>query len=289
MSDGWQKNYLEGMEQVVDRYKQLNDVEYIPDVPFESQDNVTLAMDIFRPWNAGKESLPVVLMVHGGGLLMGDRHMEMGICRNFAKAGFLSVSIEYRVFPESDIKGAVLDLAGGMEYIGRNASRYGGDADRIYLVCESAGVFASIFALSMIRSETVRKAFGGRSPDINIRAMAAQSGMFYVRRKDIVGMVMSGNVIPTRWGNRDFLKILDTEQEEILNSIPPVFLVSSKGDFLRKYTLKYSDFLKNNKKEYRLIYYDKAGHLPHAFCSLAPELPESIEVGKMIVSWFLEH
>ena len=47
--------------------------------------------------------------------------------------------------------------------------------------------------------------------------------------------------------------------------------------------------VKNNKKEYRLIYYDKAGHLPHAFCSLAPELPESIEVDKMIVSWFLEH
>ena len=277
------------MVPVVEQYRQYNDVEYIPDIPYKSQDGTELAMDIYRPLINVGHPYPVVMMVHGGALLMGDKHMEMGICRHFAQAGFLSVSLEYRVFPEVDAEGAVLDVAGGMQQVGRTAADYGGDTDHTYLVAESAGVYVAIFAASMNYSETVRQIIGGHDPNINIRAMAALSGMFYVNRKDIVGMALEGNVIPKDWGKGDLKKTMNMESEEILSCLPPVFLVSSKGDFLRKYTLKYSDFLKEQAKEYRLVYYDKEKELLHAFPSLAPEIPESLEVDQMIASWFLEH
>ena len=289
LSASWQEKYIEGMDQTVDYYRQLQDVEYIWDVPFESQDGTRLAMDIFLPKGTGRAPYPVVLMVHGGGLFMGDRRMEMGICRHFALAGFLAASIEYRVFPEVNVCGAVLDLAGGMEAIGRTVSGYGGDPDRIYMVAESAGVYVAVCAVGTTCSGAVREAVGGRDPGINIRAMAAISGMFYVRRKDMVGMVVGGNIVPKDRKNEKYAVLLDMESDEIIRCLPPIFLVSSKGDFLRKYTLRYGDFLKEHKKEYRMIYYDRGKHLMHSFPSLAPELPESIAVDNMIVQWFMEH
>ena len=289
LSASWQGKYLENMDQTAEYYKKFQDVEYIWNVPFDSQDGTSLAMDLFRPKDMRREPLPVVLTVHGGGLFMGDRRMEMGLCRHFAQAGFLAASIEYRVFPQVDVRGAILDLAGGMEEIGRIASNYGGDPNRIYLVAESAGVFASIFAAVMTRSEQITEALGGRNPGVHIRAMAALSGMFYARRKDLIGLVMRDNIIPKVQGNEKYAELMNTELDEVVDSLPPMLLVSSKGDFLRKYTLRYSDFLREHQREYRLIYYENGKHLPHAFPSLAPELPESIAVDQLIVQWFLEH
>ena len=289
LSASWQKKYLKNMDETAGYYKQYQDIEYIWDVPYAGQDGASLAMDLFRPKGRCDEPYPVVLMVHGGGLFMGDRRMEMGICRHFAQAGFLAVSLEYRVFPEVDVRGAVLDLAGGMEEIWRTASRYGGDPDRIYLVAESAGVFAAIFAIAMTRSHTIREALGGRDPDVRIRAMAALSGMYYAKRKDLVGVVMKGNIIPKDSENEPYAKLMDAELDEVVDVLPPLFLVSSKGDFLRKYTLRYSDFLEEQGKEHRLLYFEKGKRLPHAFPSLAPDIPESVEVDQMIAQWFLEH
>lgn len=288
-SRSWHEKYLQNMAQVVEYYKQFNDVEYIPEVPYKSQDGTALTMDIFRPATGYGQRYPVVMMVHGGGFLMGDKHMEMGISRHFAQSGFLSVSLEYRVFPEVDVKSVILDLAGGMEEVGKIASYYGGDPERCYVVSESAGVYAAIFAVSMNSSETVRQVIGGRNPGINIRAMAALSGMYYVNRKDLIGAVIGSNVIPKDWRKGELKNIMNLESKEIVNCLVPVFLVSSKGDFLRKYTLRYSKFLKEKDKEYKLVYYDREKKLTHAFPSLIPEIPESIAVDEMIVSWFHEH
>lgn len=289
LSASWQEKYLESMDRAVEYYRQFDDVEYIWNVPFDGQDGARLAMDLFRPKGACPGPLPVVLMVHGGGFFMGDRRMETGICRHFARAGFLAASIEYRIFPEVDVRDAILDVASGMQAVGRTARDYGGDPNRVYLVAESAGVFAAVFAIAMTRSGAVRAALGGASPGVRIRAMAALSGMFYAKRKDLVGLVMSGNIIPKGSEGEKYARILDAERDDVVDALPPMFLVSSKGDFLRKYTLRYGDFLRERKKEYRLVYYDQGKDLPHAFPSLAPDKPESLAVDQMIVQWFFEH
>ena len=279
---------MESMDRTAAYYSQFHDVESIPNVPFVSQDGTALCMDLFRPRGFCPAPHPVVMMVHGGGLFMGDRRMEMGICRHFAQAGFLAASVEYRVFPEVDARGAILDLAGGMQAIGRIARDYG-DPGRIYLVAESAGVFVSIFAIAMTRSGAVRRALGGRDPGVRVRAMAALSGMFYVNRKDLVGLVMTDNIVPRERDDEELAGMLNAERDEVVDALPPMLLVSSKGDFLRKYTLRYGDFLMARGKEHRMIYYDKGKHLPHAFPSLAPEIPESLAVDQMMVRWFMEH
>ena len=289
ISASWQKKYLEAADQKASYYETLHDVEYLRDIPYSSQDGTALLMDLFRPKDKGPGPFPVVLMVHGGGMIMGDRRMETGICRHFAREGFLAASLEYRVFPEVDIRGAVLDLAGGMEEIGRTVSDYHGDPERIYLVAESAGVYVSILAAGMNRCGTIARAVGGRNPNVRIRAAAALSGMFYAKRKDLVGIVMAGNIIPKGRGNEEIARLPDLESDEVADSLPPMFLVSSKGDFLKKYTLRYADFLRNRQKEYKLVFYDRGKHLIHAFPSLAPEQPESIAVDHMIARWFLEH
>ena len=89
--------------------------------------------------------------------------------------------------------------------------------------------------------------------------------------------------------NEEIARLLDLELDEVAALLPPLFLVSSKGDFLKKYTLRYADFLEKHQKEYKLFFYDEGKPLIHAFPSLTPEEPESIAVDQMIARWFLEH
>ena len=40
---------------------------------------------------------PVVVMVHGGGLIAGDKENFKEVCKEFAKRGFVAVTINYRL------------------------------------------------------------------------------------------------------------------------------------------------------------------------------------------------
>lgn len=252
LSRSWQEKYLKNTAQAMEYYRQFQDVDYEWDVPFKSKDGTSLLMDMFRPKGFSLSNCPAVLMVHGGGFFMGDRKMDLGLCRHFAKAGFVASSIEYRLFPEVDVRGVIADVIGGIEALRPD-----------YIVASSAGVFAAILAI--------------RETSIKIRAIASLSGMFYSRRKDLVGLAMS-NIVPKNFA--------DTESDEVVDSLPPMFLVTSKGDFLKKYTLRYADFLTRRGKVFELANYYKSKHLVHSFPSLMPEAPESIEVDTKIAEWF---
>ena len=58
---------------------------------------VDLPLDVFFP--PGEGPWPIVLMIHGGGFIMGDKGMLEHTCRTFANAGFLVFNANYRLAP----------------------------------------------------------------------------------------------------------------------------------------------------------------------------------------------
>lgn len=51
----------------------------------------TLYMDIFRPADVPPEAeLPMIVNIHGGGLIMGDKRFSKGFCRLLRSAGISS-------------------------------------------------------------------------------------------------------------------------------------------------------------------------------------------------------
>src|SRR5436190_5806535 len=91
-------------------------------------------LDVIAP--AGKKNLPVVLVVHGGTWMFGDKNF-FGLYRDFgrflADKGMVAVLTNYRLSPGVKHPEHVKDIARAFAWVRRNVGKYGGDPDRIIL------------------------------------------------------------------------------------------------------------------------------------------------------------
>jgi len=85
---------------------------------------------------------PVLLFVHGGAFVGGDKHGAFypdNVTLWAAKQGMVGVGINYRLAPDSPWPAGARDLASAIAWVRANISRYGGDPNRIVLFGHSAG------------------------------------------------------------------------------------------------------------------------------------------------------
>ena len=71
----------------------FNDIVYGTDPIWQS-------LDVYRPVNAGNEKLLVIVSVHGGGWVYGDKDRYQYYCMSLAERGFAVVNFSYRLAPE---------------------------------------------------------------------------------------------------------------------------------------------------------------------------------------------
>ncbi|MEH3108218.1 MAG: alpha/beta hydrolase [Sphingomonas fennica] len=99
-------------------------------------------IDIFR--KAGTRDAPVLLFVHGGGFVMGDkRHETLPFYDNVgafaAAAGFVGVTMTYRLAPAHPWPAGAEDVGRAIGWLRGNAAQHGGDPAAIVGTGQSAG------------------------------------------------------------------------------------------------------------------------------------------------------
>jgi len=99
-------------------------------------------LDIFA--SSGTTSAPVLVYLHGGGFVMGDKHTQgspfySNIGAFAARAGMVGVTMTYRLAPADRFPSGLEDVSGAIEWLRRNIDTHGGDPDRIVLCGQSAG------------------------------------------------------------------------------------------------------------------------------------------------------
>lgn len=108
------------------------------DVPYGSAPRQKL--DVYIPPDA--HHAPVIVMVHGGGWIIGDKANERVVVnkgRDYLRKGYLFVSVNYRLVPDADPLGQAHDVATAIAFVQQNAAHWGGDATRIVVMGHSAG------------------------------------------------------------------------------------------------------------------------------------------------------
>lgn len=93
---------------------------------------------IYRPTRHSNS--PVLVYLHGGGLVMGSNHSFEPLARALASAsGATVVAVDYRLAPESPPPAQFDDAYAAFEWVSRNAENLGVDAARLAVVGDSAG------------------------------------------------------------------------------------------------------------------------------------------------------
>ena len=100
-------------------------------------------LDIYQPADRSGP-VPVVVFVHGGGFLKGDKGSaghwpNSNVGRMLAKAGMLGIVINYRLAPDDMWPAGADDVAAVVDWISAHAKAYGGDPGRVALLGTSAG------------------------------------------------------------------------------------------------------------------------------------------------------
>jgi acetyl esterase/lipase len=110
------------------------------DVTYCTMGNVPLKMDLYYPGTADGP-WPAVIYVHGGSWVKGSKSggTGMGDQPALTAAGFLFVSIDYRLAPEHMFPAMIQDVKCAVRYLRAHAAQYNLDPERIGALGESAG------------------------------------------------------------------------------------------------------------------------------------------------------
>ena len=261
--------------------------EEILDEKCVTADGQQFYMEIFIPAVSDGRRLPVIVDVHGGGFVSEDRRYNRQYLRALASRGFLVFSFDYILSDDTSITRELKDICSIIEVISVRMKDFRTDPSRVFMTGESAGAYLALYIAAMSRSEKLRDTVGCGVPALEFTALGLNSGMFYINRCDPSGWVLSRSECGMSKEEREFRKYIDPECDEVINNIPPVFLTTSRGDFLNDYTISYHEALKKAGKRSRLIYRGSSD-LTHSFLAIMPNNPESIDVIDMMTEWFEE-
>lgn len=97
-------------------------------------------LDVHAP--PGARGLPVMVFVHGGAFVRGDKTATPWIYANvpaeFSHHGFVAVNVEYRLAPEAAWPEGARDVRDALRYVAANAHAWGGDPKAMFLMGHSA-------------------------------------------------------------------------------------------------------------------------------------------------------
>ncbi|MGA3292897.1 MAG: alpha/beta hydrolase [Candidatus Acidiferrales bacterium] len=101
-------------------------------------------LDIFRAKGAAKAARPVLVFVHGGGFIGGNKTMPgMPFYDNIgvwaARHGLVGVNMTHRLAPKHPWPAGSEDVSAALSWLWENIGGYGGDPGRIFLMGQSAG------------------------------------------------------------------------------------------------------------------------------------------------------
>lgn len=128
-------------------------------------------LDVYLPEGGGPH--PVIVFVHGGGYVGGDKRdgQERPVLQA-RERGYAVVSINYRLLSEADFPAQVHDVKAAVRWVRANADAYGFDSERIALWGGSAGAHLALLAALEDDVEALDdRGFGNGSRSSSVQAV----------------------------------------------------------------------------------------------------------------------
>ena len=149
------------------------DIKYGPDARH--------ALDVFTPGTAGAAPRPVLMFVHGGAFIAGNKkgppgsfwYDNIGVWA--VRRGLIGVNITYRLAPTHPWPTGAEDLSSALRWVVHNIARHGGDPRQVFLAGHSAGAVhvADYLALTRLHVDPM---------DAGVKGAILISGLFDVAR-----------------------------------------------------------------------------------------------------------
>lgn len=200
-------------------------------------------LDICWPKCAETKKFPVIVNVHGGGFVYGSKEVYQFYAASLAEKGYVVINYNYRLAPKYKFPAPVEDLNTVLNWLLNNQEKYPMDPEKVFLVGDSAGAQIACQYGAVYSNKQYAKIMEIEVPKLTIKALSFACGTYNLKKrvteegaKGLMKDYLTKN--PLKYGEK--LDVL----EHITKAYPPVYLFSSKGDFLMSECGIMADFLK---------------------------------------------
>ena len=140
--------------------KTVNSISVEKDVVYDDALPDVCTLDIYCPPLKGREKYPVLVDVHGGGWITGDKHWRRGLNRAFADMGLCVISPNYGLSPRFKYPECVKHLFACFKWISDHAEERRLDLDNVLITGDSAGGQLACLVLAIQNNAEVKARIG---------------------------------------------------------------------------------------------------------------------------------
>ena len=189
-------------------------------------------LDVYRP-KGTEDRLPVIVSVHGGGWVYGDKERYQYYCMSLAQQGFAVVNFTYRLAPRHKFPAQLEDTGAVFSWVLENAARYGFDTGHVFGVGDSAGAHILGLFCCLCTNPAYAALMPVRKPEgFKPTAVALNCGAYRLQigeKKDLTARLMA-DLLPGRGTEEEMQNIRVIGH--VTGDFTPCFVMTCEGDFL---------------------------------------------------------
>lgn len=261
------------------------------DIPYFDGGHKLHLLDVYYPEGTDKP-LPVIIDVHGGAWVYGDKEINKPYCLTLARAGFVVVNISYRLVPEVRFIEALHDVFAALKWVEDNIKNYYGDLNNVFITGDSAGGHLVGGVLSALADPELAARYNVSSgltfraaclmcPAVDMEGYHKLTWIPFFRHFHKVLVGEDYKTCP-------YLKNLSLKNNK-LEKFPPLYLITNDGDFLKKQVAAFARECAKRGVTYKLDYQRQkncAHKLQHVSAMTRPDFKESQETNNAMLEFF---
>jgi len=223
-------------------------------------------LDIIYPEKNGK--FPIIIFIHGGGWVSGDKSHIKRISSEYASNDFTVFNINYRLSPKDKFPAHIEDVATAINWVYKNAEKYNGIKEKIFIAGDSAGAYLSVLYFLLSSNQTLKKDFLPEAKVLdkkNIKGLLLFYGVYeFIKIKSKLPKILMPAFRLTLkiflGEDKDYQKKLSEKislLQYIKNDFPPSFISSGLIDPLSNQSLLLIDTLKEKNLKFESLIFPK--------------------------------
>lgn len=206
------------------------------DIVYDAALPKTCVMDTYHIPERGKK-YPVLIYIHGGGFVAGDKSYRRGVCKWYAQRGIYVFNLNYGLCPAFRYPEPLAHLVKAFNFIVDHAKRMSLDLSKVLVSGDSAGAYYATMLIGATRDARLQQTLGV-APKGSIGAAVLNCGLYDIRSVMEARMLFDINkrIFASFTGQKkvrfeDYdLKEVCSPTEYITADYPPCFVIYSKKD-----------------------------------------------------------
>jgi len=247
------------------------------DIFYTDEKDTLRSVDVF--WSNNSNDANVIVFVHGGGWLSGDKKQYREMAESLASSGMTVVLVNYRLSPKVKFPTHLEDVCAALAWTINSVSNYNGDPNKIFLMGHSAGGY--LITMAVCDDEYIN--LYDIAPS-DIAGIITISGVFEIKTqeggatKKYLGMVFGSD--EEIWKEATCQNYIN----ESRNDIPQILIswTEDENDLIKNESLSLIDALNTAGLQYQTFVFEGSDHNAYVTKLQDPESNFSKEFAEFI-------